>query len=108
MPEPELPTLTAEQTAARLGIKLETLYAYVARGRLGRTRGPDGSAFDPLEVERFAATRRSRTTPVAGSDSHGRSDGRPLMVIETDLTLIEDGRLGAPVVGAVAMHREVE
>ncbi|HEY2557825.1 MAG TPA: citrate synthase [Diaminobutyricibacter sp.] len=93
MPDPDLPTLTAEQTAARLGIKLETLYAYVARGRLDRTRGPDGSAFDPLEVERFAAARRSRTAPVPGSDIHGHSDGRPLMVIETDLTLIEDGRL---------------
>ena len=91
MPDPELPTLTAEQTAARLGIKLETLYAYVARGRLRRTRGPDGSAFDPLDVERFAAARRSRTQP--DSRVQGQSDGRPLMVIETDLTLIEDGRL---------------
>ena len=91
MPDPELPTLTAEQTAARLGIKLETLYAYVARGRLRRTRGPDGSAFDPLDVERFAASRRSRTQP--DSRVQGQSDGRPLMVIETDLTLIEDGRL---------------
>ncbi|NEN06033.1 hypothetical protein G3T36_09110 [Diaminobutyricibacter tongyongensis] len=91
MTEPDLPTLTAEQTAARLGIKLETLYAYVARGRLRRTRGPDGSAFDSLDVERFAASRRSRarTDPTP----HGHSDGRPLMVIETDLTLIEDGRL---------------
>jgi citrate synthase len=92
-PEPDLPTLTAEQTAARLGIKLETLYAYVARGRLGRTRGPDGSAFDPLEVERFAAARRPRAAPAVGSELHGHSDGRPLMVIETDLALIEDDRL---------------
>ena len=55
-----LPRLTAEQTADRLGVKLETLYAYVARGRLGRERTADGSSFDPLEVERFAATRRRR------------------------------------------------
>ncbi len=94
MPEP-LPRLTAEQTAERLGVKLGTLYAYVARGRLGRERTPDGSAFDPLEVERFAASRRRRPAPAAG-----HSDGRPLMVIETAFALIEDGALfyrGRPV-----------
>ncbi len=86
----DLPRLTAEQTAERLGVKLETLYAYVARGRLSRIRGAGGgSLFDPLEVERFAAARRR--PPVTGA--HGRSDGRPLMVIETSFAGIEDGRL---------------
>lgn len=84
-----LPRLTAEQTAERLGVKVETLYAYVARGRLNRIRTPDGSTFDPLEVERFAADRRRR--PVSGV--HGRSDGQPLMVVETSFALIEDGEL---------------
>jgi citrate synthase len=90
-----LPRLTAEQTAERLGVKLETLYAYVARGRLSRERNADGSSFDPLEVERFAAARRRRT--VAGTV---HSEGRPLMVIETSFALIEDGELayrGRPV-----------
>lgn len=90
-----LPRLTAEQTAERLGVKLETLYAYVARGRLGRERTADGSSFDPLEVERFAASRRRRPPADAG-----RSEGRPLMVIETDFASIEDGGLryrGRPV-----------
>ncbi|MFF2052213.1 citrate/2-methylcitrate synthase [Leifsonia sp. NPDC058194] len=86
-----LPRLTAEQTAERLGVKLETLYAYVARGKLARDRTADGSSFDPLEVERFAAGRRRRS--VSGSPATGRSDGRPLMVIETDFALIEDGDL---------------
>ena len=89
-----LPRLTAEQTAERLGVKLETLYAYVARGRLQRQRTADGSTFDPLDVERFAANRRRRAaTP-------GHSEGRPLMVIETRFALIEDGELfyrGRPV-----------
>ncbi|MGH1551129.1 citrate synthase [Leifsonia poae] len=89
-----LPRLTAEQTAERLGVKLETLYAYVARGRLQRQRTVDGSTFDPLDVERFAASRRRRpATP-------GHSEGRPLMVIETRFALIEDGELfyrGRPV-----------
>lgn len=90
-----LPRLTAEQTAERLGVKLETLYAYVARGRLARERTADGSSFDPLEVERFAASRRRRPPADAG-----RSEGRPLMVIETDFASIEDGGLryrGRPV-----------
>ncbi|WP_349864397.1 citrate/2-methylcitrate synthase [Leifsonia sp. WHRI 6310E] len=86
-----LPRLTAEQTAERLGVKLETLYAYVARGKLARDRTADGSSFDPLEVERFAAGRRRRSAP--GSPATGRSDGRPLMVIETGFALIEDGDL---------------
>jgi len=90
-----LPRLTAEQTADRLGVKLETLYAYVARGRLARERTADGSTFDPLEVERFAASRRRRAP---AGPSH--SEGRPLMVIETRFALIDDGALsyrGRPV-----------
>lgn len=90
-----LPRLTAEQTADRLGVKLETLYAYVARGRLSRQRTADGSSFDPLEIERFAATRRRRP-----AHDSGHSEGRPLMVIETRFALIEDGELsyrGRPV-----------
>ncbi len=84
----DLPQLTAEQTAERLGVKLETLYSYVARGLLSRTRTAAGSAFDPLEVEAFAAARRRRAAP-----SPARSEGRPLMVIETDFASIDDGEL---------------
>lgn len=88
----ELPALTAEQTAERLGVKLETLYAYVARGRLTRVRTPSGSAFDPLEVERFASTRRQRSA-ASPSPARARSDGRPLMVIDTAFAHIDDGEL---------------
>ena len=77
----DLPRLTAEQTAERLGVKLETLYAYVARGRLSRVRSADGSTFDPLEVERFASLRRRAGRP--GPRARADSEGRPLMVIET-------------------------
>ncbi|MEY9953193.1 citrate/2-methylcitrate synthase [Leifsonia sp. EB34] len=84
----DLPRLTAEQTAERLGVKLATLYAYVARGLLTRERTAAGSSFDPLEVEAFAAARRRRASPAPP-----RSDGRPLMVIETDFALIDDGEL---------------
>jgi len=57
--EHQLPDLTAAQAAARLGIKPETLYAYVSRGLLRRHKGIDGSRFDALEVESFAGSRRT-------------------------------------------------
>lgn len=54
--------LTADQVAARLGVKVETIYAYVSRGVLGRTVAPDGktSQFDPAEVEELARRGRPR------------------------------------------------
>ena len=89
--EHQLPDLTAAQAAARLGIKPETLYAYVSRGLLRRHKGIDGSRFDALEVESFAGSRRTsrRSAPPAA----GHSSGSPLMTIEHDITLLEDDRL---------------
>jgi citrate synthase len=54
--------LTARQAATRLGVKLETVYAYVSRGVLGRTLGSDGrtSRFDASEVESLARHGRPR------------------------------------------------
>ncbi|WP_412543822.1 citrate synthase [Longispora sp. K20-0274] len=76
--------LTTDQAAARLGVKPETVYAYVSRGLLHSTRAKDGrgSLFDPAEVEQLAA-RGSRNRPV-------RETGP---VVRTALTLIRDGRL---------------
>src|SRR5688572_28784519 len=64
--------LTATQVAARLGVKLPTVYAYVARGVLGRTLAEDGrtSRFDPAEVEQLA--RRGR--PRQGAERVGSVD----------------------------------
>jgi citrate synthase len=54
--------LTAKEAAARLGVKRETLYAYVSRGLISRRAGEDSrtSTFDPLEVDRLARRRRGR------------------------------------------------
>ncbi|HVX08460.1 citrate synthase [Humibacter sp.] len=87
MTEP-LPRLSASQAAARLGVRQQTLYAYVSRGLLSRERGALGSTFDPLEVEAFASSRRrSVASPI------GTASGSPLMVLDTDIALIEDGEL---------------
>jgi citrate synthase len=86
----DLTRLTAAETAARLGVKPESLYAYVSRGLLSRERGPAGSTFDPLEVEAFARSRRPAS---AVSRSGGSAAGLPLGVLDTDLAQIEDDAL---------------
>lgn len=85
----ELPRLTAAQAAARLGVKPESLYAYVSRGLLSRERDASGSSFDPLEIEAFASRRR-RVAPRAVEPSGG---GMPLMVLDTSLAHLEDDEL---------------
>ena len=55
-------SLTAAQAAEHLGVRVQTLYAYVSRGQLQRTLAPDGrrSLFDLDELDAFANRRRSR------------------------------------------------
>jgi citrate synthase len=77
--------LGTEEVARRLGVKRETVYAYVSRGLLERhpASGPHDSRFDPEEVERLAA--RSRRPD--------RSSALEV-VVETELTLLDPaGRL---------------
>lgn len=74
--------LSAAEASARLGIKRETLYAYVSRGLLTRERasGVRGSTFDPVEVDRLAGRGRV-------PDRSGRE-----VRIESAVTTIEGGR----------------
>jgi len=78
--------LAARQTAERLGIKRDTLYAYVSRGLL-RSVALTGSrerGYRAEEVERLRAGR--------GASRAAR--GEPLIpVIDSSICLIEDGRL---------------
>lgn len=93
--------LTAAQAAARLDVKVETLYAYVSRGLLSRDRGARGSTFDALEVEAFAVRRRrSPPPPQTGAP------GKPLMVLDTDVALVEDDELYFRGVPAARLARE--
>lgn len=78
--------LSAQEVAARLGVKLDTVYAYVSRGVLSARREPGSrrSVFDAAEVETLA--RRGRP----------RRSSRPSaldIVVETDLTTIADHRI---------------
>jgi citrate synthase len=77
--------LSTEEVARRLGVKRETVYAYVSRGLLERhpASGPHHSEFDPEEVERLAARARRPDRSSALE-----------VVVETELTLLEpQGRL---------------
>ncbi len=96
MTEPGSGRLTTAEAADRLGVKPETLYAYVSRGLIERRRTPGGpSTFAARDVERLVrAGRRSRALP-------------PL-VFPSSLTLIEDGRYsyrGVDAVEAARTHR---
>lgn len=77
--------LSAAEAAARLGVKPETLYAYVSRGLIGSEREPGGrrSRYLRSDVERLAGRQR------AG----GRAGGLEI-IVETELTLLDPaGRL---------------
>lgn len=87
--------ISTREAAARLGVKPETLYAYVSRGLLGsrRAAGGRGSTFDPAEVAALAARGRAGTggpeagpVPAAGS-AGGGGDGWAR--IRTGITLID-------------------
>src|SRR3954451_3971822 len=76
-------TLTAMEAAERLGVKRQTLYAYVSRGLLRSLPAANGrgSQFDAAEVE--ALVRRSR---------QGRPAAHELTIV-TDVTSLTDGVL---------------
>ncbi|PBC60693.1 citrate synthase [Streptomyces sp. Tue6028] len=78
--------LSTKETAELLGVKPETVYAYVSRGQLSSRREPAGrgSTFDAKEVEALA--RRNRRDTGASS-----STGDELSV-RTRITLIDKDR----------------
>lgn len=61
--------LTASEAAARLGVKQQTVYAYVSRGVLTRRLSLDGrtSLYDPTEIDELRSTRRRTTSGEVGT-----------------------------------------
>ena len=88
--------LTTAEAAARLGVKPETLYAYVSRGLIERHHTPGGvSTFAQRDVERLARAGR-------------RTKALPPLVFPSGLTSITDGRCryrGVDAVQAAIDHR---
>ncbi|HKN68127.1 MAG TPA: citrate synthase, partial [Gemmatimonadaceae bacterium] len=87
------PWLSAAEAARRLGVKRETLYAYVSRGLVrstpkgGRTRA---RLYAREDIERARRRAEDRRNP-ASIATHALSHGSP--VLESSITLIERGRL---------------
>src|SRR5689334_11588863 len=85
--------LSAAEAARRLGVKRETLYAYVSRGLVrstpegGRTRA---RLYAREAIERARRRAEDRRDPAAIA-THALSHGSP--VLESSITLIEGGRL---------------
>ncbi|EFE78121.1 citrate synthase [Streptomyces filamentosus] len=80
----DAPRLTTRQAAELLGVKPETVYAYVSRGQLTSVRaaGGRGSTFDAEEVRALARRSGRRDPSPAGGD----------LAFRTGITLIEDDR----------------
>lgn len=72
--------LTAEQAAARLSVKIETLYAYASRGLVHSERVPGG---------RRTRYRRADVERLAMRAGRGGRAGALEIVVETELTLLE-------------------
>src|ERR671920_986672 len=78
-PSPAAPgqRLSTKEAAELLGVKPETVYAYVSRGQLSSRRVPGGrgSTFDAREVETLARRNRreSNGTPGTGAEQSVRT-----------------------------------
>ncbi len=79
--------LTAREAAARLGIKLDTLYAYVSRGRLRSVAVP-GTRQRRYRADEVEALREAATLPARAAETAGLTP-----VIASSICLIEEGRL---------------
>ncbi|MEU9069601.1 citrate synthase [Streptomyces sp. NPDC048109] len=102
-PDAEERRLTTREAAELLGVKPETVYAYVSRGQLGsrRTPGGRGSTFDAEEVRALA--RRNRRDGGGPAASAGGQE----LTVRTRLTLIESDRYyyrGVDAVELAARH----
>jgi citrate synthase len=92
-PKREERLLTSRQAAERLGVKLETLYAYVARGLLrgeGKNgAGPQGRRYAEHELEGFLARRRWSRRVVTSAVSS--TDGGRLVYRGHDAVALAEG-----------------
>ncbi|MCQ9130833.1 citrate synthase [Streptomyces hilarionis] len=86
--------LSTREAADLLGVKPDTVYAYVSRGRLSSRRAPGGrgSTFDAQEVEALARRTRREAAGPGGEPS-----------VRTHLTLIDEDRYYFRGVDAVAL-----
>ncbi len=98
--------MTAAEAARRLGITRQTLYAYVSRGLL-RSRAKAGTRareYATADIDALLQQRRARRDPGAAATAVLGMHGLP--VLDSALTLIDDGRLFYRGHDAIALARE--
>ena len=86
------PTLSAREASARLGVKPETLYAYVARGLLRSVAGGQGRAkrYSMRQIESLLEKKKTIRSPAAAARAALFWGAR---VIESSVSTMEGGRL---------------
>lgn len=79
--------LSAHDAAARLGVSLATLYAYVSRGRIDSRPGPDGRTreYSASDIEQLIDRKQAGRGAAQGA-AHSLAWGLPVM--ETRISLI--------------------
>jgi citrate synthase len=88
-----MPWLTAQDAAAQLGVKIETLYAYVSRGQIAARPAegdPRQSVYAAGDVAALLRRRRGGKSR-AGVASRAIAWGDP--VLESAITTVREGRL---------------
>jgi citrate synthase len=99
--------IDAEQAMAALGVRAQTLYAYVSRGRVGAATHPDDprrSLYRASDVAALAA-RKARGRRAADVAAEAIAWGEP--VLPSAITMVEGGRLyyrGEDAVDLARMH----
>ena len=92
MPTPSR-TVTAREAAAMLGVSTATLYAYVSRGLLRSEPGEGSSRARLYLVEDIAALQARKEYRREPAKAAETALGYGMPVLDSSLTLIEDGRL---------------
>ncbi|HEY2048202.1 MAG TPA: citrate synthase [Caulobacteraceae bacterium] len=85
--------IATEEALQRLGVRPQTLYAYVSRGRLRAQpdpRDPRRSLYSAIDVDGLA-TRRTRSRRAADVAAEAIAWGEP--VLESAISTVVDGRL---------------
>src|SRR5690606_13539980 len=85
--------LTADEAMARLGVRAQTLYAYVSRGRIEAQPDPDDPRRSRYRLTDVAAlaTRKGRGRKAVDVAANAIAWGEP--VLASAITTIEHGRL---------------
>jgi citrate synthase len=97
--------ISSEEAIRLLGVRPQTLYAYVSRGRLEARPDPDDSRRSLYSAEDVARLASRRSGPVRAAEIAEASIAWGEPVLTSKLTVIVDGRLCYRGVDAITLSR---